>query len=228
MRVIFRFEKGETVRYVSHLDMLRAMQRTLGRSGLPVAYSQGFHPHMLVTFAMPLPVGATSQGEYMDVVFREGPGVEEIAGRLAEALPPGWTVTGVHTVADSAPALMAMTAQCDWQIDFPGMEAEALGARVASLMASSQVLVTKTSPKGPPKEINIRDGILTLKTAAVPDGARVWARLAAGSQLNIGPGLLVDALAPGIDARRLLLHRLELYGLWEGNPLPLLELAACY
>lgn len=228
MRVIFRFEKGELVRYVSHLDMLRAMQRTLGRSGLPVAFSQGFHPHMLVTFAMPLPVGATSQGEYMDVVFRDGVSLADIQSGLAQSLPPGWVLTGARELPAAAPALMAMAAQCDWQLDFPHGTEEAALARIEAIVESPEVFVTKVSPKAPPKKVNIRDGILALDAKAVGQGVRVRARLAAGSQLNIGPGLLVDALHLGTDPRQVGLHRLELYGLHQGRPLPLLKLAEKY
>ena len=57
MRVAIGFEKREPVRFVSHLDLQRALQRALRRSGLPLAYSQGFHPHPLVSLASALAVG---------------------------------------------------------------------------------------------------------------------------------------------------------------------------
>lgn len=229
MRVIFKFEKDETVRYVSHLDMLRAMQRTLARSGLPVAFSQGFHPHQLVAFAMPLPVGATSRGEYMDVVFRdECPAVDELERRLADALPPGWNLMGAHEAPASAPALMAMAAQCDWQIDFPGMAPADAEARIAAIMEAESVVAMKRTPKGTYKEVDVREGILALAAAPTEDGTRITVRLAAGSKLNIGPALFAEAFAPGCDTRLLEMHRLELFGMWEGKPLPLLEMAECY
>ena len=228
MRVIFKFEKEELVRYVSHLDMLRAMQRTLSRSGLPVAFSQGFHPHQLVAFAMPLPVGATSRGEYMDVVFREDRPVEELLEKLASALPPGWKLVGAQETSASAPALMAMTAQCDWQIDFPEMDIAAARARVQEIMDATEVMVMKSMPKGPAKEVNVREGVIALQAEEMAAGSRITVRLAAGSKLNIGPALFSEAMSPGCDPRLLPMHRLELYGMDGGRPLPLLELAARY
>ena len=51
------FEKGKTLRYIGHLDLMRAMQRALRRSGLPIRYSNGFNPHIRLSFAAPLSVG---------------------------------------------------------------------------------------------------------------------------------------------------------------------------
>ncbi len=66
MRVIVKYSKDESATYISHLDVQRSMQRALRRSTLPVKYTQGFHPHVALTFAQPLPVGVASLGDYME------------------------------------------------------------------------------------------------------------------------------------------------------------------
>ena len=71
MRMLGVFLKGERVRHIGHLDIQRAVQRGLRRSGLPVAYSNGFNPHILVTFASALSTGACGKREIMDVKMAE-------------------------------------------------------------------------------------------------------------------------------------------------------------
>ena len=72
MRMIVAFNKTEQVRHVGHLDMQRAMQRALRRSDLPIRYSNGFNPHALMSFAMPLPVGVGGDEELFEVGVEPG------------------------------------------------------------------------------------------------------------------------------------------------------------
>ena len=74
MRMLAVFEKGERIRHIGHLDIQRSVQRGLRRSGLPVAYSQGFNPHILITFASALSTGACGKREIMDVTMAEDVG----------------------------------------------------------------------------------------------------------------------------------------------------------
>ena len=67
MKMLVVFEKFPRIRHIGHLDLMRAMQRALRRSDLPVKFSQGFNPHMLLTFAAPLSVGMAGNREIMEV-----------------------------------------------------------------------------------------------------------------------------------------------------------------
>ena len=71
MRIIARFEKGEAVRFVSHLDIQRTFQRAFRRANIPLAYSQGFNPHPQLSFATALSLGYTSEAEWFDVKLAE-------------------------------------------------------------------------------------------------------------------------------------------------------------
>ena len=71
MRIIAVFHKIDGARHISHLDLMRAVQRALRRAGLPVRYSKGFNPHMVLSFASALSLGFTSVGEVMDVAMEE-------------------------------------------------------------------------------------------------------------------------------------------------------------
>ena len=82
MRMLAVFEKSERIRHIGHLDIQRSVQRGLRRSGLPVAYSQGFNPHILITFASALSTGACGKREIMDVTLSEDVETEEFLTRI--------------------------------------------------------------------------------------------------------------------------------------------------
>ena len=71
MRYLIKFSKGEGIKFISHLDLMRTIQRIIRRSGVPIEYSKGFNPHMALSLAQPLSVGVYSDGEYMDIVLTE-------------------------------------------------------------------------------------------------------------------------------------------------------------
>ena len=85
LRLFYR--KRGRAKYISHLDITRCMQRSLKRAGLPVWYTQGFNPHMYMTFALPLALGYESDYECMDLRFTHLMDFEEIQSRLNAALP---------------------------------------------------------------------------------------------------------------------------------------------
>ena len=87
-KVRLRYSRGPEIRFLSHLDMIRALYRALRRAELPVAFSEGFHPHIKLSFGQPLPVGYTSEAEYLDLQLTR-PFREEYMVRLRQALPPG-------------------------------------------------------------------------------------------------------------------------------------------
>ena len=87
MRYLIKFSKGEGIKFISHLDLMRTIQRIIRRSEVPIEYSKGFNPHMALSLAQPLSVGVYSDGEYMDIVLTEMQ-VDDILARLNEAAPP--------------------------------------------------------------------------------------------------------------------------------------------
>src|SRR5262245_13530551 len=91
------FEKGSEMRFTSHLDLMRTWERTLRRSGLPLAYTQGHHPHLKMSFGPPLPLGHRSRAEVFDLEFSQPPAVD-LAGRLNAVLPPGLRVLAFRPI----------------------------------------------------------------------------------------------------------------------------------
>jgi predicted ribosome quality control (RQC) complex YloA/Tae2 family protein len=93
------FEKTERLRHIGHLDIMRAMQRALRRSGLPVSYSKGFNPHILLTFASALSVGAAGRCKIMETFLDEDVAPEAFLTAMNGALPPEMQLTGARVVS---------------------------------------------------------------------------------------------------------------------------------
>ncbi len=131
MRIIARFNKGESVRFVSHLDIQRLFQRAFRRAGIPLAYSQGFNPHPLLSFATALSVGYTSDGEWLDIKLAEPLSAEDFITAVNSALPEGFRILEAVEADDTFPSLSAVmvAAEYELRLDSAPENAEASGAQ---------------------------------------------------------------------------------------------------
>ena len=123
MRMMVVFEKGEPLRYIGHLDLMRAMQRALRRSGLPIRYSNGFNPHIRLSFAAPLSVGIVGLRELMEVPLEEGVREDVFKAEMNAVLPSCLRIRQCRTLEDDFPALMSLVAGSRYLIRFPSTAA---------------------------------------------------------------------------------------------------------
>lgn len=111
--------KGREIRYVSHLDYVAIFERALRRAHLPVAYSEGFHPHMKLAFTPALPVGVTSEAECMDFELTVDLPTEEILTRLTKELPAGAQVIKLRILQHKVASLSAAATSAGYVVTFP-------------------------------------------------------------------------------------------------------------
>ena len=114
MRIRITFNKTNAMRYTGHLDLHRTWERTFRRAGLPLAYSQGFHPQPRINLAAALPLGFTSESEIVDVWLEEELPTGEILAALEKALPPGLQVTSLEAVEGREPALQTQVVSAEY------------------------------------------------------------------------------------------------------------------
>lgn len=113
-----RFTKTGSLKFIGHLDCMRFFQKAIRRAKLDVAYSNGFNPHQIMSFASPLSVGLTSDGEYIDIEFNSLPDMTEkelvqyLNGYMTEEL----FVTEIHRLDDKTKTSMALLNACDYVI----------------------------------------------------------------------------------------------------------------
>jgi radical SAM-linked protein len=175
----FRVARQGELRFLSHLETMRAWIRSLRRARAPLAYSQGFHPHPRVAFSCALPTGEVSVGDYMDVVLVEREDPAAFLVRLAGVLPEGLGVLSVEEVPLKAPSLMSVVAGFDYAITTDEFEVDEMQGRVEVLLASPQLTVQRRAKRRGRKtevEVDIRGAIDSLTVASDEGRAQVQFR----------------------------------------------------
>lgn len=142
MKMLVVFEKTGIHRFIGHLDLQRAMQRALRRSGLPVCYSQGFNPHLLLSFAAPLSVGVQGENEVMELPLSGTISQEEFLTRLNLSLPEGLKAKKARLLEDAVPPAMARLSAAAYRIT-PCEEAQALFDAVPGFLKQESLPYTK-------------------------------------------------------------------------------------
>lgn len=219
MKMLVVFEKGERLRHIGHLDLMRAMQRALRRSGLPIAYSQGFNPHVLLTFAAPLSVGMPGRREIMEIPLSAEIGEASFLEQLKRALPPDLPCLSARAVDDRHPAPMALLRAARYEATLENGE-DLLTAVPSFLQQESIPAIRKT--KSGDKPCDIRPMIYELKAA---DG-KLYMTLALCEQATCKPDLLLTSLSAfsGREKPRAMIERACLLGEQGGQFVPLEEL----
>lgn len=116
-RLRIRFRRGEEVKYISHLDLMRLWQRALVRAGVSLARSEGFNPHPRMSLAAPLAVGITSEAELMDVILTSPLSPHAFASLVGRQLPPGIEILQVFPIALTLPSLQSQVRQVEYAVD---------------------------------------------------------------------------------------------------------------
>lgn len=213
------FEKKERLRHVGHLDLMRAMQRALRRSGVPIAFSKGFNPHLLLTFAAPLSVGMAGRREIMEVPLSADMDEEEFKTRLRAALPPELPCVAVRAVDDRHPAPMAQLEAASYLIEVKEHAPEIMAA-LSPLMERKEIMALRKTKSGE-KMVDIRPLIYELKPV---DDTHFACTLALCEAATCKPELLLDALTQqaGLEQRPwVMCTRTQMLGK-DGVPLELL------
>lgn len=196
MRYVIKFKKGEEVRFVSHLDMLRLFQRAFRRAKLPLAFSQGFNPHPLMSFATALSVGFTSEGEYLDVILTEPVKPKTLMDEVNATLPAGVRIIEVIDAGDNKASLTSLMRYADYDISlrFPSeVDEGALSSVIRGLLAGEIVVDKKT--KSGVKPTDIRPLLQELRLIECSGcTARLFMRGVLAADGGLNPELLLKEL----------------------------------
>ena len=146
IHLIVRYAKRGRMRFASHRDIARAVERGVRRAGLPVAYSAGFTPHPKISYAGAAPTGAASEAEYLEISLTETRAAADVRDRLDAALPDGIDVIDVIERPASLADLRLEASQ--WEVVLPGVQPAAAAAAVAEFLACSSLEVERLTAKG--------------------------------------------------------------------------------
>ena len=211
----FRFFRDERLKYLAHLDVLRLFERALKRSGLPVAYTQGFNPRQKIVFGLPMAVGLTSSAEYADIEFAGDLAPEAFISRLNQVLPDGIKVLDAMPLLKKG-SIMSQITSAKYEIEFAvprHMDYDEINGIVIDFLGNEDITVMKKGKKGS-KPVNIRPLIYSLSVRKPDnDGYILDAFLSAGAKNNVRPDLLMKALnlITGLDLAVGSIHRKAMY-----------------
>ena len=208
MKMLVIFEKTPRLRHIGHLDLMRAMQRALRRSGLPIAFSQGFNPHVLLNFAAPLSVGMTGKREIMEVPLSKGVCEGDFKKMLSAALPEDLPCIAVRSVDDRHPAPMASLTAAAYSAQFESLP-EDFGETVRRFLAQGEIPAVRKTKSGM-KPCDIRPMIYDL----VLDGNTLSMTLALCEKATCKPDLLLSSLFEfaGVERPGAIITRQQLLG----------------
>lgn len=170
MRIIASFYKHDEVRFVSHLDMQRLFQRAFRRACLPLAYSKGFNPHPLLSFATALSVGYTSDSEYFDVVLSESMDQEEFIKKVNMVLPEGVRIQTAVDAGDFKTSLTVLMRSAEYEASLMfenEVSEQALKAVIDELMNGEIIVMKKT--KGGIKSTDIRPMLMNIRITSIKE-----------------------------------------------------------
>lgn len=227
MKARIKFRKFGVMKFIGHLDVMRFFQKAMRRAQIPIALSEGYSPHMIMSFAQPLGVGITSDGEYMDVELKAPIASDEAVERLNKAMVEGVEVVSFREISDDKKASgMTIVAAADYKVtllassrtsevteDIPDRWIE----KTEAFMGLPEIVVMKKTKRSE-KEVDIKPMIY--KMEACEDGWHLF--LATGSEQNLKPDLVMDAFLKycGEEPQNVPLHfhRLEVYARQDGTP----------
>ncbi len=135
-RLRVRFCRGEEIKFISHLDVMRLWQRAIHRTGIPLAYSEGYNPRPRISLASPLAVGVTSEAELMDVFCTRWVSPHFFTAALSQQLPPGIILRQVLPVSLTLPSLQAQLRHAEYSVTVEtDAGQEEIEAKLTSLLA---------------------------------------------------------------------------------------------
>ncbi|HUC57167.1 MAG TPA: TIGR03936 family radical SAM-associated protein [Streptosporangiaceae bacterium] len=158
-RLTIRYAKRGRMRFASHRDVARAIERGVRKAGVPVAYSAGFSPHPRISYAGGAPTGAASEAEYLEISLTRRCEPASLGRSLDEALPDGIDVVEVAEVDGKSAGLRLEASK--WEVLMPGVAADAAQRAVGAFLATPSIVVERLTSKGM-RKLDARAAVLAL------------------------------------------------------------------
>lgn len=224
MRLILGYGRDGAAKYVSHLDMQRLFMRAFRRSKLNVEYSQGFNPHIIMSFASPLSVGYGTLSDYLEVSVLPDTDIDMVIDTLNAALPPDVRVNRAFFVCDRAPKLMAMNHSADYKLRLK-FKNSSIYDRIEKGIAEilSGCACTVTDKRGRDTDIS------PLVLSASVEGDSIACTLTNNNRASLNPALLLTALSRSAGADiKADICRTECYADTGGSVMPFYQIGGRY
>ncbi|SHE65904.1 radical SAM-linked protein [Clostridium fallax] len=196
VRYLIKFTKESDIKFISHLDLMRTIQRIIRRAELPIEYSKGFNPHMSLSIAQPLSVGVYSTGDYLDIVLTETLPNEEVKNILNNYTCKGikfLEVSNIEVVMNQkrVPQGMALIDAALYTIKIKYNNTSKIEEEMKELLSKKEWVTVKKSKKGE-KTVDIKPLVKEFKYWVKDECLIVNTLIACGSRENLSADLLAN------------------------------------
>lgn len=212
MNIRIKFQKHGAIKFIGHLDIMRYFQKAMRRADIDICYSEGFSPHQIMSFAAPLGVGITSDGEYLDIEVHSTDTSQNSIDRLNKVMVEGINVTEYVKLPEKAPNAMSIVAAADYSVYFrEGYEIEIpWQEKFKEFIGQDSITILKKTKKSE-KEVDIKPFIYSYEI----NNNIIKMQLATGSANNLKPELVMEAFGKYLNYEfkpfTFCVHRYEIY-----------------
>ena len=189
-----KFTKTSNVRFIGHLDLMSLFNMAIKRASVPIAYSEGFNPHQLLSFALPLSLGYHSNGEYLDMSLTRPMDCKELADSLNAAMPDGIKIIKAARMTSDTKSSASIVSACDYSVVFPS-ELKIPASAAADFIAQKEIIISKKTKKNL-TDVDIAADILYFNGES-SDGyyvEKIQMRISAGPERSVRADSVVKAL----------------------------------
>ena len=220
MKIRIKFRKFGVMKFIGHLDIMRYFQKAMRRADIDICYSTGFSPHMIMSFAAPLGVGITSDGEYFDIEVNSTKTTAEAIKALNDTMVEGVEVSGYIQLPDNAKTAMSIVAAADYELSFkegydlPATKEEFEAAIQEFFINAKEILITKQTKKSE-RTMDLKPLVYDFSVREKKEKPVFYIKLSTGSTDNVKPELVVEALFDHMElhynTNAIQIHRIDVY-----------------
>jgi radical SAM family uncharacterized protein/radical SAM-linked protein len=216
-RFRMKYSKKGPIRFIGHLDLVRIFDRVMRRAGIPIGYSQGFHPHPKISFGPPLSLGMSSTAEYVDFSLSEQ--FEDIGKILSKGMPEGMEVLSIRPISEKADSLTKIITLAEYRVNC--VMSEKILRNISDLLGRDHIIYERATKNGI-KEVDIRPGFADIVISG--DGSGFSMTLSMETGKSVKPAEILDLILCGDQP--LSVTRTEQYAEQQGkrvNPLEIVR-----
>ena len=186
-----KFSKIGKIKYTGHLDLLKIFQRAVKRANLPISYSQGFNPHQIMSFAIPLPLGMESQAEYLDIQLDKHLENEYIKNELNKNMPIGMEILNIIKLKEGQKSAPSIVCIGEYEIL---LDTNINKDNIQNFLNQKEINIERVSKKRGKetiKIVNIKEDIFNIECT---HNNKIKVLISTGSAKNLKPDILVETI----------------------------------
>ena len=224
MKIRIKFRKWGSMKFIGHLDMMRYFQKVMRRADVDIRYSEGFSPHQIMSFAAPLGVGITSDGEYLDIEVLSTKSSKEMIADLNATMVDGVDIVGYVELPENAKPAMSIVAAADYVLSYKDgydipFTVDEWKKNVEELFTSKDTFTIIKKTKKSEREVDLKPLVYAFDVIEADGKPAFYINVSTGSVDNIKPELLLSSIYEklGLDYNEsaIAIHRKDVYAIDE-------------